>query len=216
MKDNDLQKEQGIESIGIEKINFLYKAIECTQQNIRFTDTKVGMIFLLLGIYVSMIGSGLPNFAKYFPNMGACIQALFIIFIILFIIFVGITIFATIMIVFPRSNPSEHIAIEDHNKPKGIFYIADLEVNWLDIFYNRKDMKIKRSFEQYQMDYNNINDLKNIESELIFELLKVSYIRELKIRRMQKTKWFIGTSLILSLALIILHFIGLSYYMPLK
>ena len=87
---------------------------------------------------------------------------------------------------------------------------------FIDNLKDRKNIKIQTSVEGYIEKLNKILDFKNLEKELICELLKVSYIRELKIRRMQNTKWFIAVSLILSLFLIVLHFIGISYYMPIK
>lgn len=197
-----------------EKINFLYKAIEDTQQIIRFTETKVGIIFLLFGIYVSMIGSGLPDFAKYIWNMNITMRYFFFGVIILFFFSVLLIVWSVIMIVYPRSNPSEHIIIGDDNKHKSFFYIADLKVKWRDSFLDRKQLKIGRSFEAYLTGYGSINTIKQLENELILELLKVSYLRELKIKRMRNTKYLLLVSIILSLILIVFHFIGLSCYMP--
>ena len=87
---------------------------------------------------------------------------------------------------------------------------------FIDNLKDRKNIKIKTSVEDYIEKLNKILDFKDLEKELICELLKISYIRELKIRRMRNTKWLIAVSLILSLVLIVLHFIGISYYMPIK
>lgn len=193
-----------------EKINFLYKAIEDTQQIIRFTETKVGIIFLLFGIYVSMIGTGLPDFAKYIWGINIIMRYFFFGVIILFFFSVLLIVWSIIMIVYPRSNPSEHIDIDD-DKHKSFFYIDDLKVRWQDSFWDRKQLKLGRSFKEYQADYDSINTIKQLEDELIFELLKVSYLRELKIKRMRHTNYLLLVSIILSLILIVFHFIGLSY-----
>lgn len=204
------------DEIKIQKINFLYKAIEDCQQTIRFVDTKAGIIFLLFGIYVSMIGTGLPDFAKYFFRMGLYLEIFFSICLFLFFCLIVLILIAIITLIFPRSNPSEHIDISGYHY-KGIFYISDMDnICFIDNLKDRKNIKIQTSVEGYIEKLNKILDFKNLEKELICELLKVSYIRELKIRRMQNTKWFIAVSLILSLFLIVLHFIGISYYMPIK
>lgn len=198
--------------IASEKLNFLHKAIEDTQQTIRFVDTKISIILLLFGIFVSIIGAGLPSFSEYFWNMRACLQTIFIIATSLFIICIGIALFLTIKIIFPRSNPSEHITME--YKPMGFFYLSDLKTSWKDGFVDRKCVILKPSFEDYLLKFTEIIDSQAIEKELIYEFLKVSYIREIKIRRIKYAVRWIWGSLVLSLILVYLHYIGLSFYMP--
>lgn len=200
------------ENVCTQRINFLYKAIEYTQQTVRFTDTKVGVIFLLFGIFVSMIGSGLSRFATYFCNMPLALQTIFALLIFLFIVSIGIMIYMTIMIIFPKSNPSKHIMTTPY-KPKNIFYLWDIKTNWIDCFMDRKKVVLAPSFEEYLLKFNEFRDLQTIENELIYELLKISYIREIKIRRIGHMKRLILVSLLLSIALVFLHFMGLLHYM---
>jgi hypothetical protein len=195
------------------KLNFIYKAIEDAQQTVKFTDTKTTMAFIALGIFVSMIGTGLPNFAKYYWYMPEFIQIIFVVAITIFLVCVGASIFLTVKVITPRSNPSNHLIIKEY-KPKGLFYIWELNYHWKDGFIDRKEIKLQTSFEDYHKRLLEIKETIDIEKELIFELLKVSYIRELKIVRLKyMVRWEV-IAVLISLILVFLHLIGLSCYMP--
>lgn len=206
------QVETVKEDLEKEKLTFLYKAIEDAQETIRLTDEKTGIILLLLTIFVSIMGTHLPDFANYFWNMTPQLQTIFISTAFLFIVCIGITILLMIMVIFPRSNPSEHVAIA--YKPKGFFYLYDLNTNWKDYLMDRKEVIVKPSFEKYLLEFQEIADAQTLRKELIYELLKVSYIREIKLRRINNIRNWLLSLLTLSLILFCLHFIGLSFYMP--
>lgn len=193
------------------KISFLYKAIEDAQQTNRLVDTKVSIVFILFGVYVSMIGSGMPKFAEYIWNMPCILKVFFGVVLLVSFLIVIVLAYTTLMIIFPRSNPSQHISMK--NSPQNIFYLWQLNTNLIDCFVNRKSVILKPSFEDYLSKYAEIDDSVMIEKELIYELLKVSYIREMKITRVRYMKWWLMSALILSFVLIYLHFIGLSCYM---
>lgn len=194
------------------KINFLYKAIDDAQQTVRFTDTKTSIIFLFFGIFVSMIGTGLPNFAKYYWYMPGSLQTMFVVAIIIFIFCIGGSLVLAIKVLVPRSNPASHISMQA--KTKGLFYLSKMNSAWQDGFVDRKKLFLGTSFEAYYEKYHEVKEETVIEKELIYELLKVSYIRELKIMRLKyMIRWGIS-ALIVSFILVYLHFIGLSCHMP--
>lgn len=200
------------EKIQDAKLNFLYKAIEDAQQAIRFIDTKASILFLFFGIFVSMIGTGLPTYAKYYWHMPRSLQQLFVVMIVIFLFFVTVSIVLAIKVIFPRSNPSQHI--KTASMPKEIFYIYKLNSDWKDCFIDRNKTMLQTSFEDYFAKYKEMKDEFDIEKELIHELLKVSYIRELKIMRLRKAVMFGIGAIFISLILVYLHFHGLSYHMP--
>jgi hypothetical protein len=194
------------------KINFLYKAIDDAQQTVKFTDTKTTMIFIFFGIYVSMIGTGLPDFAKYYWHMPESLQIIFIVTISVFLICIGCSLVLAIRVIVPRSNPASHIIMQA--KPKEIYYVWKMNSGWQDGFADRNRLHLQTSFEDYYEKFNEIKDESEIEKELIYELLKISYIRELKIMRLKyMIRWAI-IALVVSSVLVYLHFIGLSCHMP--
>lgn len=194
------------------KLSFLYKAIEDAQQTVKFTDTKTTVVFLFFGIFVSMIGTGLPNFAKYYWHMPETLQMIFATTIIIFLICIGVSLVLAIRVIVPRSNPAGHIIMQA--KPKELFYLWKMNSGWQDGFADRKGLHLKTSFEDYYEKYGEIKETSDIENELIYELLKVSYIRELKIMRLKyMIRWGVS-AVAVSVLLVYLHFIGLSYYVP--
>ena len=115
-------------------------------------------------------------------------------------------------IIFSKSNPNKHIDI-GHLNPKGLFYLGNLNAGWCGILSDAEKIKIAPSFNDYSAKFSEFTEVKNIEDELIYELLKVSYIREIKLRRTRYLIKAITVALVLSLALLYLHYKGLSEYM---
>lgn len=192
-----------LDDLSKQKINFLIKALDDTQQIIKFADTKLSISLLLFGIFTSVIGSGLPSFVKYFFKMPSALKVIFIIVLLMFLITASRIFVITMSIIFPKSNPAKHVQIK--NQPKGLFYL-----------YKLKKGILTPSFEEYKERFSKITTMNDIEDELIYELLKTSYIREFKIRRIQILKKWLYLFLILCLAMIILHSLGLAKYLPVK
>lgn len=195
-----------------ERLTFLYKAIEDTQQSVRFIDTKLSINSIVFSILIAFIGSGLADFSKYFWNMPGIYQSIFIGAIIAFVVSLGMIIIITLNVIYPRSSPSKHISME--YKPKKLFYLWDIKTSFEDSILDRKDVILKPSFEDYKIKFDEMCDSHCLENELIYELLKVSFIREIKIRRIRYIRMWVIIALILSLILLYLHFSGLSCYMP--
>ena len=200
------------EDLEKEKLTFLYKAIKDAQETIRLADEKTSIILLLLIIFISIMGTHIHDVTKYFWYMPAQVQAIFVAIAFLFIIVIVSTIILMIHVIFPKRNPVEHISMQ--YKPKGFFYLSDLNISWKDYFIFRKNLILKPSLEEYLQKYEAIEDTHTLQKELIYELLKVSFIREMKIRTIANLRMWIFSAIILSLILAWLHFIGLSYYAP--
>jgi hypothetical protein len=195
-----------------ERLTFLYRAIEDTQQSIRFIDTKLSINSIVFGIFVAFLGSGLSDFAKYFWNMPGTFKGFFLATIIFFLISLGMIISITLNVVYPKSNSSKHISME--YKPKNLFYSGEIEMTFLDSIFDREGITMKPSFEDYRRRFDEMSDSNTMENELIYELLKVSYVRAVKVRRTRSIKIWVIVALVLSLILLYFHFLGLCCYTP--
>jgi len=156
-----------------QKIEFLYKSIEDTQSTIRAVDIKVGFMFVVIFLPITAmsniltVGNGLITISHCYWWIITLITVLW-----------GISLYLLFKTIVSISNPSERI---DGEKPNGMFYGASLfSLSKADCFFN---LPIKSA--------KNITDYANkmptseeeLYKELIFEKMKLIYIRDIKIHR---------------------------------
>lgn len=185
------------------KLEFLYKALEDAQSTIRFIDTKTSITTFAVGLIVAMITSGLADFSDYFWNMTCILQWLATVILFVAYLASALTIHTAIQVVYPKSNPSEHV--QKSTQTKELFYLHRLDK--LD-----GKIQIRPGFEQYLAEFNTIQNPEELQSILVYELLKVSYIRESKIADVKRMKRFLYVVLVALLPLMAIHFWGLSHY----
>lgn len=190
------------------KFDFLTKAIEDTQGTIRALDAKLVILISLLLLPLSKIW----YIAEYFKLLSRAFRQNFLIeFLICLILSIwGLSFLIAVRGVGSISNPAAHI--KGGNKPKGIFYYGGLfsDCNFFDSIFNRKNLMSKETIEGLLKNIN-IGD-EDIETELVFEHAKITYIRQIKMIRL---KW----SFILSIAdifLAILSYSLLGLWFPAK
>ena len=137
------------------KIEFIYDSIHDIQSTIRAVDTKVATLLIVISIPIANIG----EIADYLENFLSKRCDVF-----------GWTLVA----VFAHVANSEQL--------KGVYYGSDLyKINILDIFFNRDVLKTSKSVDIYYEDFPGENI--DIAKELIFEQMKLTYIRDIKIYR---------------------------------
>jgi protein-S-isoprenylcysteine O-methyltransferase Ste14 len=185
------------------KIEFLYKALEDTQQTTRFVDTKTSVTTFVVGFIVAILSTGLSDFSDYFWNMPPRIQAIFIILILSVVIFIALTIHCAIQVVFPKTNPSEHVV--KTTALKNLFYLNEIKKN-------NGITVIHPTYEDYILAFNSITGAEDIICELAYELQKVSYIRESKIAKVREMKYYLRVTLAVLPLLLFMHYWGLSNY----
>ncbi len=185
------------------KIEFLYKSIEDAQQTIRFVDTKTSVTTFVVGLIAALLSSGLSDFADYFWNFTPFLQLVSIILILLITTLLGLTIHCAIQVVFPKTNPAEHVI--KTTPLKNIFYLYETKlVNGVD--------KIMPVYEEYLKKVNSLANADDIVLELAYELQKVSYIRESKISKVKEMKRYLRIALIVLPLVLFMHYWGLSNY----
>jgi hypothetical protein len=167
--------DKKIENI-MELIDFQYQSISDNQDTIRAIDSKLGVIFILLIIPITKIGEIVNHIGKI-SQLSCCEW----IVIILFILFWVISFICAIRGIAAIGNPAEHIQL-DNSVVSGCFYTPKLyNFKFLDSILNSKAISNKKFTECLSENY---LDNEDILKELIFEKMKIAYIRDLKIKRL--------------------------------
>lgn len=160
------------------KIDFILAAINDTQGTIRSIDVKVGALLAALLLPLSFIEKILGHLIHI--SVILSMYAAFPIGIIFFITWF-VALFSLARTISAIDNPRDHIVnSKDH---KGSFYGAGLyKFGWLDILLNRKIIKADKDVSAFSQEYPETE--KKIISELSFEHIKLIYIREIKLFRL--------------------------------
>lgn len=160
------------------KIAFLTLAITDTQELIRFTDTKTAIVITILSSYIVSFFIALDKLIAYYQYY----SWQFLFFLILFLVTLIICIITTSRIINPTNNPTENINLGSDTKPVLPFFIAPNKHSLGFQFYNSKKHKLKLNLELFHTQINTALDNDIIKS-LSYELLKVSFIRNIKNER---------------------------------
>ena len=167
------------EKMSDEKVEFLYNSIEDIRDTIRAIDVKLS--FFLAVILAPLAAA--PDILETIINLKNEY---------IFMSLIGLTIFfwiITISLIFSTlssiGNPASKVFIDERTleksiQPKGYFYSANLyfaKFNWRNSIF--RDPKIKSAIK-LEAHTNQIKKLPSVVDELIFEQVKLCYIRDLK------------------------------------
>lgn len=195
------------------RLDFLYKAIDDAQNTIRFTDTKAGAVIGFWTLFLTLIlRNGQSLYLKLFSQDSLVEQIMIMIFIIVLVCYFCISIWMAYLTLVPRINPKIHINVEGVNT-ENLFFLADTtpEIQGKYLYNNYENLKMKLSAKDYYSKFIGLDNEK-IEKELIIELQKVSFIRNLKLSRTNLAITSVINSLITTL-LLILYFIGKKIFL---
>jgi len=158
-------------------LTFLYKVIDDNQATIRFLDTKAAFGIAVLGAMVGKLldGEELAALAADGPLIHWCIVVLGL--LITFAAFLG---YKTI---FPTVNPAQNVSFPDNLEPK--FFISKFSrKSFWRLFSSRKNLAmLEMSHSDYCAAVRSATAEK-IESIAAAEVLKLSFIRQLKMDRL--------------------------------
>lgn len=162
------------------KTAFIAGAILDIQSTIRAIDVKIGALLAAVLIPFSNLGRICAHFQNISQNYN---KSLILVLLVLFFSSWMLSIIALIRGLAAIDNPAKHIV--NSSNYKGSFYGANLyNFGFLDCFLNRSVIKANKDVSTFELD---IPDSKNkIEGELVFEQLKLIYIRDAKLHRL---KW---------------------------
>ncbi|MFV9957783.1 MAG: DUF3307 domain-containing protein [Rickettsia conorii subsp. raoultii] len=196
------------ESIPKNRLDFLYKAIDDTQQTIRFTDAKAGAV---VGFWTLFLTLTLRNYESVYSLLISHTLLIEKLLIIAFLLVLGYFFCNSLLMAYltlvPKINPKAHINSED-------FSVDDLFFLWETnqpvagkyLYSSLDDLKMKISAKEYRDKFLEFDSSK-IEQSLIVELLKVSFIRNLKLTRTNVAITSVINSL-LTILLLTLFLIG--------
>lgn len=157
------------------KAQFISAAIADCQATIRATDVKVGA--LLAGLLLPF--SQISNIWEYLTQLSAMLEHQIVTFVFFGIWFIAIC--ALVRTISAIDNPANHIVNE--STCKGSFYSGGLySFGFLDSLLNRDLVKANKDVANFSQSYPDSPD--DIELELSFEHMKLIYIREIKLHRL--------------------------------
>jgi hypothetical protein len=158
-------------------LTFLYKIIDDNQATIRFLDTKAAFAIAVLGAMVGKIldSDELVVLTSHGPFISSV--AAFFALLMIFAAFLGY------MTVFPMVNPAENVSVPDHLAPK--FFISKFSrKSPLRFFVSGKNAAMLETTHEEYCAALKITDAEMIESIAAAEVLKLSFIRQLKTDRL--------------------------------
>ena len=181
-------------------LSFLYKMLDDNQGIIKYLDTKAGFGIAILGAIigkivfdqnqiVALLSQG-PRTAIVFAAFG------------LFAILAAILGFLT---VFPMINPAENVCYPSELDPQ--FFITEFDPKRIGRLFSSRPqyVRLKKTHSQYCRTLENATPAQ-IETVLAAEVLKLSFIRQLKIDRL--------TAFALFLSLTVITFVVLAFVTP--
>lgn len=161
------------------RTDFVYAAIQDTQATIRAIDVKVGILLVGLLAPFSNLGrivahtSHLVSTTDFIIGYGLSIT---------FFALWALALTSLVMSVSAIDNPAAHIA--SSSKFKGAFYGGGLyRLSIIDALLNRDTVKAEMDFASFSKAIPTSDN--ETEEELIFEHMKLIYIREIKLVRLK-------------------------------
>lgn len=163
------------------RFDYLISSINDIQNTIRAIDTKVGFLLVFLGIPITAL-------TKIYSVLSALLDSydfrwwkwIVSIYIVLFVISWSLSFLAAVRVLTSIHNPIAHIKNPPTNH--GTFFVGGLfKLSYKELFISRKDLKSQISFKEFAKK--SPKEIENIISELIFEQMKLAYIRDIKIFR---------------------------------
>lgn len=160
------------------KAEYLYASIADTQGTIRSIDVRAGFLFVVLFLPLSVVDK-IP--ALYgFPEKLTCVMYAWVIAASFFWLLAVLALFRCVVAI---DNPADHVA----GTAKGSFYGGDLfNLSVRHIFLNCKAVS-SRDVDQEKSRLP--QDESELESELVFEKMKLAYIRSVKLKRFAAAAW---------------------------
>ncbi|MFC5649019.1 hypothetical protein ACFPYJ_07725 [Paenibacillus solisilvae] len=182
----------------VNSIEILYKALEDTQNTIRFTDTKAGGVLVLSGVLAAFLSTISKDYLKYLKNLldlsNTHHWGNFFHFISLLIfsaasVLLITAVYLALKSISPKSGPIDSIQYDMPSRVPNLFYLFELSpaVNILNVFTDKAGyFKLRDKTSMLLTAVNGLSK-EDIKTLLIFELQKVSYIRELKMQRVKRS-----------------------------
>lgn len=183
------------------KIEFVINSINDIQGTIRAIDAKFFGTIALFLLPLTEIG----EISKAFKNLythGECLTSLVLIVLII-VWLVGIIL--SFIGIYSISNPSDSISGVSEAKTKGLFYQPNqFKLNFFSQFFSGSVKSKQTLLEIIEETKLEENDRFN---ELVYEQIKLAYIRDVKITRQKSATIFLLVTIILLLGSVLVNYL---------
>lgn len=175
-----------------ERFNFIYNAINDTQETIRFTDAKSGSVIVVVMGLIAGVVTLIDKYYLLLNKLPSLCREFTIVGVTCFIVSILASLILSLLSINPSNNPNEHIDIGEFlDKPNIKYYLSGLnpKMRLKDYLWEPKDLKFSTTVSEY---YKNIEESEDSDllKALSYELIKLSYIKEKKIYRTKASlKW---------------------------
>lgn len=186
------------------RLDFLYKAIDDAQQIIRFTDAKAGAVIGFWTLLITLSFRSYSDFYLIFSSLDSSVDKwIVLLFVFILSYFFCSSLLMAYLTLVPKINPKEHIKSGSINI-KEMFFLWETTpaISGKYLYSHQDELKLKVSIEDYHKIFSSFNS-SDLEDSLIMELLKVSFIRNLKLTRTNAAITSVVNSLIVILFLVI-------------
>jgi hypothetical protein len=159
------------------KITFLLAAISDAQALIRLIDTKTAVVITILSGYLIFIFSSIEKYSKFHLHYDYSL----VISLLLFFFMLALCLIVTTRIINPTNDPNQNISLGESSSPSLKYFLGvnNYSGKWYYPFCNSMHFKLNETFDSYLKQLKLSEDEELINS-LSHELLKVSYIRNIK------------------------------------
>lgn len=166
------------------KMDLIQKAIDDTQNTIRFTDTKAAAVIGFWGIVFTILFRTTDSWSSWISAFTFSVYNIVILAILVMMLFYFIkSVCLAYLVLVPKTNPVKHVKTEDVSINE-LYFISSLDkpLSGRSLYRLSENIKLKDSTNTY---YEKIQGLDHdgLMRELIIELQKVSFIRTVKVAR---------------------------------
>lgn len=178
------------------QLEFLYKSLEDNQNVIRFLDAKAGFAIVLLS---AMAGKIMSNMSSYLPRAGLPLWHVVLLCVFLTSLLLAALIF--VRVIFPSSNPAANCRTLTLTPP---FFLCEFKPKRFHRIFtsNPKYSQLAQDHEAY-LGQILTADATALVRVISAEVLKVSYIRQIKADRLRGLAHASGVCVLLFAALIL-------------
>ena len=174
------------------KNEFLYASIADTQGTIRSIDIRAGFLFIILFMPLSIFDKISAIHAHSGVNPPFMVAGMVVVLVAW-----TAALCAIFRCILGVDNPTSHVF---GTNAAGSFYSGDLfSLGILDVFMNLR-VTSSRSIDEEKARLPKNDD--EIQTELVFERMKLAYIRAVKMKRFMSATWLTFFWLVLSFSLI--------------
>ncbi|MDD4594833.1 MAG: hypothetical protein PHY33_06955 [Methanobacteriaceae archaeon] len=166
------------------KLDLIYKAMDDATNTIRFIDTKVASVFVILGILIALFISICENVLTVYSDIILpAYSDLLKLSIIIYLISTIISVYYGFKTLDASNNPNKYIN-NDCYKGKNLWYLD-----------SNSDSKMRISVMDYIIEIDKLNETDLIQLVSV-EFMKVSVIRNIKIKNINIALFWMKMSMI--------------------